>query len=172
VRRLATADRVREFLRRLGRQAREPATIYLTGGATAVLIGWRDSTIDIDIKLVPEHDNLLREVPVLKERLEINVELASPDLFLPVPEGWEERSPWEMTEGRLVVRHFDLCAQAMSKLERGHDRDLGDVRELLARGLVTPDELQRMLEAIEPELYRFPAVDPRSLRRAVERLSG
>jgi len=95
------------------------------------------------------------------------VELASPDLFLPVRPGWEDRSPWELSEGPLTVRHFELVAQALGKIERGHDRDLSDVAALLRRGLVTPAALRIELAPVEPELYRFPAVDPPSLRRAV-----
>ena len=35
----------------LGRVARSEHTVYLVGGATAVLEGWRGSTVDIDIDL-------------------------------------------------------------------------------------------------------------------------
>jgi hypothetical protein len=169
MRRLATADRIRGFLARLGQHAPEPATAYLTGGSTAVLLGWRDSTVDIDLKLVPDSDAILRMIPPLKEELEVNVELASPDLFIPVPPGWEEHSPLEMTEGRLTVRHFDLTAQAVAKLERGHARDLDDVQTMLDRQLVSRQGVLAYLDEIEPDLYRFPAVDPPTLRRAVER---
>lgn len=168
MRRLASAERIRAFLVRLGSLARSPATAYLTGGSTAVLLGWRESTIDIDLKLVPDSGELLRALPALKEALEINVELASPDLFIPVPRGWEDRCPWEATQGRLTVRHFDLTAQAVAKLERGHARDLADVDAMLDRGLISPSGLVSFLDAIEPELYRFPAIDPPTLRRAVD----
>ncbi len=168
MRRLATAERVRSFLSRLGGAAHEPATAYLTGGSTAVLLGWREGTIDIDLKLVPDSGALLRAVPRLKEELEVNVELASPDLFIPVPPGWENRSPLEATHGMLTVRHFDLTAQAVAKLERGHARDRDDVQAMLDRGLVTGEGLLAFLGAIEDELYRFPAIDPPSFRRAVE----
>ena len=57
--------------------------VYLTGGACAVLQGWRDSTLDVDLKLVPDSDALLQAIPRLKESLEINVELAAPDQFIP-----------------------------------------------------------------------------------------
>src|SRR5207245_1676000 len=118
-------------------------------GATAVLEGWRESTIDVDIKLVPETDAVLRAVPSLKEELELNVELASPDLFLPVPPGWEDRSPFVTAEGSLTVRHFDLVSQALSKVERGHSRDRRDVMEMLRRGLVTKAALLEALDTIE-----------------------
>ncbi len=34
-------------------------------------------------------------------------------------------------------------------------------------GAVQPSELARLLAAIEPDLYRFPAVEPDALRAAV-----
>jgi len=43
-----------------GNQAEEKARVYFTGGATAVLLGWRASTIDIDLQIVPDQDRLLR----------------------------------------------------------------------------------------------------------------
>ena len=49
MRRLATGERIRAFFDWLGQRATEPAIVYLTGGATAVLMGWRDATIAIDL---------------------------------------------------------------------------------------------------------------------------
>jgi hypothetical protein len=95
MRALADADRIRKFMQVLAADAREEGRVYFTGGATAVLSGWRPSTIDVDLKLVPEQDALLRAIPRLKEQLQLNVELASlasPVDFIPVPPGWEDRS--------------------------------------------------------------------------------
>jgi hypothetical protein len=91
--------RLRELARSLGRVARGPTRIYLTGGATAVLEGWRGSTVDVDLRFEPDVDELLREIPHLKERLGINVELASPPDFIPELPGWRERSPLVFQEG-------------------------------------------------------------------------
>jgi hypothetical protein len=154
----------------LGRDVRGEHTVYLVGGATAVLEGWRDSTIDIDIAL-PDRvagDEVLRALPRIKDELELNVELASPADFVPVPEGWEGRSRSVGREGSVTFLHFDLYSQALAKLERGHDRDLEDVSAMLARGLVERERLRACFGEIEPELYRFPAVDPASFRRRVE----
>jgi hypothetical protein len=172
MRRRTDADALRRFLRELGRAARRPATVYLVGGATAVLEGWRPTTIDIDIRLEPEHDELLRALPELKERLELNVELASPLDFLPEPPGWRDRSPFVMQEGPLTIRHLDHAMQALAKLERGFDQDIRDVEAMVERGLVDPATLRAALAAIEPELYRFPTVDGKALRAAVEGLTG
>ena len=99
MRRVAPRDRIHSFLRALGRRTTDPARIYLVGGATAVLVGWRESTIDIDLKLVPDRDELLATIARLEEELAVNVELASPDLFIPVAPGWEDRSPWLRRKG-------------------------------------------------------------------------
>jgi len=156
----------------LGDAAPEEGVCYLTGGATAVLLGWRSTTLDVDIALDPEQDGVLRAIPRLKEELAVNVELASPADFIPVPDGWRERSLLVERSGRLTFRHFDLYSQALAKLERGHEQDVADVNELLARGLVEPRRLLAGFDEIEPELYRFPAVDPQDFRRSVEAAVG
>ncbi len=138
MRELADGDRIRRFLRALGRGADREGACYLTGGATAVLRGWRASTIDVDILLTPETETLLRAIQRLKEELQVNVKLASPADFIPVPADWEGRSIFEATEGRLTVYHFDPYAQALAKLERGHTQDLGDVEAMIQRGLIVP----------------------------------
>ena len=170
MRNLADEARIDQFMRALGRAAKSEGRVYLTGGATAVLHGWRESTIDIDIKVVPDNDELLREIPKLKERLNLNVELAAPSDFIPVPDGWEKRSPLIRREGQISFHHFDPVAQALAKAERGHDQDLRDVQQMIASGMIDPVEAIAQFEATEPELYRFPAIDPDSFRRSVEKL--
>ena len=172
MRRLVDAERIRRFMRALGARSLEDGTCFLAGGATAVLVGWRDSTIDIDLRFVPEQEALLRALPELKEELELNVELAWPGDFIPLPSGWEERSPFVTREGRLTFRHLDPYAQALAKIERGHTRDLEDVAAMQARGLVESPLLLERYAEIEPELYRFPAVHPSTFRAAVERVAS
>jgi hypothetical protein len=172
MRELADSTRIEQFMRALGEAARTEGRVYLTGGATAVLHGWRETTIDVDIKFMPDRDELLREIPRLKEELDLNVELAAPSDFIPVPAGWEDRSPLIGNEGKLAFHHFDPVAQALAKAERGHDQDRRDVQEMIAHGLVDPAEALAQFESIESELYRFPAIDPVSFRKAVDELFG
>jgi len=172
MRELADSERIRRFMRELGREADADVACYLTGGATAVLLGWRRSTIDVDIRLVPDSDRLLRALQRIKDELRINVELASPADFIPVLPGWEERSRFEAREGRVSFYHFDLTAQVLAKLERGHAQDVGDVEAMIERGLVDPAGALSYFEQIEPELYRFPAIDARAFRRRVEEAFG
>lgn len=155
-------------MRALGGAARTEGECYLAGGATAVLFGWRESTIDVDLQLVPELDEVMRALPALKEELEVNIELVSPADFVPALPGSEERRVHIGSEGGLTFFHVDPYLQALAKLERGHTRDLEDVQAMLERGLVAQDRLLELYEAVEDELYRYPAVNPATLRNAVE----
>jgi hypothetical protein len=140
----------------------------LTGGATAVIEGSRESTVDVDLRLEPECDELLRLLDGFKGRLTINVELVSPPDFIPELPRWRNRSPFLYREGNVDVHHFDPHSQALSKIEPSFDRDLADVRAMLAAGLVERRQLQMLFRLIERELFRYPAVDPIAFRRRLE----
>ena len=170
MRKLADAARVGALMKALGRAAREPARVYFTGGATAVLLGWRPTTIDVDLRIEPESDALLRSIPELKERLEINVELACPSDFIPELPGWKERSEFVAQEGNLSFYHYDPYSQALSKVERSHERDIEDVRRMIESGRVDPVRALELFAQIEGQLYRYPAIDPASFRRKAERM--
>jgi hypothetical protein len=170
MRRPVDAEKVRRFMRALGPEAEKDIRLYFTGGTTAVLFGWRSSTVDIDLKLEPDSDRVLRALPRLKETLEVNVELAAPDHFIPEVPGWKDRSVFIGREGRISFYHYDLYSQALSKIERGHSMDLADVGTMVEEGLIDRQELLRRFEQIEPNLHTFPAIDPVSFRKAVEDL--
>ena len=120
MRQVVTRATVHRLLEQLGRLARDPVRLYLTGGATALLHGWRDSTIDVDLCFEPEQDAILREFPAIKEALDINIELARPADFIPEVPGWHERSLFIGQFGKLAAYHFDPYSQSLSKIERGH----------------------------------------------------
>lgn len=172
MRRAADADRIHRLLAELGAAAINESALYLVGGATAVLHGWRSTTIDVDIHLEPETDDILRAIPLLKDSLEINVELASPADFIPELPGWRDRSPFVDRIGRLTVRHYDPYAQLLAKIERDHALDRTDVHELLERGLVDRRRATELFAAIEPHLFRYPAIDPNAFRRRVDATLG
>ncbi len=80
---LANKKKIQEFMRSFGRSARTDSRVYFTGGVTAVLLGWRDTTIDVDLRFDPELDEMFRSIPLIKEELQLNVELAAPSDFIP-----------------------------------------------------------------------------------------
>jgi hypothetical protein len=172
MRKLADASRIRAFMSALAERAPAECRVYFTGGASAVLEGWRRETVDADLLLVPDSDSLLQRIPELKETLHINVELASPAHFIPELAGWEERSRFIERIGQVSFYHYDFYAQALAKVERGEQKDLGDVRAMIERGLVAPSRLWDHFLRIEPQLYRFPAISPAAFRRALESAVG
>ncbi len=99
--------------------------------------------------------------------IDINVELASPDQFIPAVPGWRERSLSIARHGQIEFFHYDPYGQTLSKLQRRHDRDIQDARSFLRDGLIDVARLLEMFEQIEPELIRYPAVDAASFRSAV-----
>lgn len=166
----ADADRarVRRLLSELGRHGHRGDRIYVSGGTSAIVVGWREFTQDVDVRIEAEDDEtLLRAIATLKDRLDLNVELAGPLDFLPEPPGWRERSPYIDRFGNLDVFHTDFALQALAKLERGLQRDLDDVEAMLGRGLTSVEAINTTFAAIEPDLYRFPAVDAGGLREVV-----
>lgn len=171
MRELTDAVRLHQFMRALGRRARTSGRIYLVGGGSAVLMNWRATTIAIDIELDPALEPLLKEVPALKEELQINVELASPSHFIPPVPGWQDRSPFIVREWLVDFHHYDFYAQALSKIERAHARDEEDVREMARRRLIDPKRLLEMFDQIAPELYRYPAIEPARFRRSVRQVA-
>jgi len=167
----ADRARIERLLAALGRRGRSGDRLYLSGGTSAVLLGWRRFTQDVDLRIESDDDApLLRAIAELKERLDVNVELAGPLDFLPAPPGWRERSPYVGRWGVVDVYHIDFTLQALAKLERGLERDLGDVRAMLDRRLTSVAAITEAFEAIAPELYRFPAVDADELRAVVQQL--
>lgn len=159
-------------MKAVSEHAASECRVYFTGGASAVLEGWRAATVDADIEVVPDSDRLLRHIPEIKEALSINVELASPAHFIPEVPGWETRSRFIERIADVSFYHYDFYAQALSKIERGEQKDRLDVKEMLARGLVEPARLWTCFRQIEPKLYRFPAISPLAFRRSLEAAVG
>jgi hypothetical protein len=168
MRRKVTVERLKKFMDELAAAARSPGKVYFAGGATALLLGFREQTIDVDIKLDPEPGGVFEAIAQLKNRLDLNVELASPDDFIPATPDWREKSPLIASVGKVEFFHYYLVLQALAKLERGNEQDIEDVRSLLQGGYVTTEGLIRKFAQIEPELIRYPAVDAADFRKKVE----
>lgn len=163
------SQKIEKLMQVLGKEAQGAGCIYFTGGASALLIGWRSSTVDVDIRLDPEPPGIFQAIAKLKQELNINIELASPQDFLPPLPGWRDRSVFIGKQGQISFYHYDFTAQALSKLSRGFDRDIKDVQAMYEQKLLSLRELRDCFEAIAPELIRFPSLDTDVLRSKVEK---
>ena len=161
-------EKLESLMLAMGRRVKSAGKIYLTGGATALLHGWRTMTVDVDLKADPEPGGFFEAIAVLKDELAVNIELASPSDFIPELPNWRERSLFIARHGLVDFYHYDPYSQALSKLERGHTRDLTDVTAMLHAGLITRDALWQQFLRIESQLIRYPALDPGSFHSVVE----
>lgn len=155
-----TLEKLHKFFQRIGQAAKSPGTLYITGGATALLLGIRDQTVDIDIKFDPEPMAVFDAINNLKQDLDLNVELASPDQFVPPLPGWRERSVLISKEGPVEIRHYDFYAQALAKIERGFEQDILDVEALVRHKVIEPQSLLTKFDEIRDDLKKYPAINP------------
>ena len=158
--------RVHYFLVKLGMAFRHPARLFLVGGTTLVYEGLREQSLDIDIsyEVAVEHETAFSSaIQSLKEELQVNVELASPGDFIPLPAGWKDRAKFVGRFGQVDVFHFDLYSTALSKIERGREGDFQDVLAMLRASQIEIVELRAAFENI------MPRVEAESLKRNPER---
>ncbi|HEX7237707.1 MAG TPA: hypothetical protein VF405_12145 [Gammaproteobacteria bacterium] len=160
---------MQSLMRELARSARpkESYRVYLVGGGTAGLEGWRDSSIDAD--LYAAQDDIFRDVQAIKERLRLNIELARPEDFVPPLEGTDMRHVFIETVGDVSFYHYDPYAQLLSKIVRGFARDLTDARAFVTSGMVDPQRFVELVAAIPDKVYsKYPRLSPQAVRAAVE----
>ena len=56
-------------------------------------------------------------------------------------------------------------------MQRRHERDLQDIQSFLRDGLIQIDRLPELFHLIEPQLIRYPAIDPQAFRDSVTKFS-
>jgi hypothetical protein len=77
MRALVDPSKIRHLMREIGRRVRGPGRVYLVGGASALLEGWRSTTVDVDLKLDPEPAGIFEAIGEIKADLDVNVELST-----------------------------------------------------------------------------------------------
>lgn len=160
-------ERIERLMAELGSAVRSAGSVYFTGGVSAVLLGWREMTMDVDLKAEPEPAGFFEALPHLKDTLDINIELAAPDQFVPMLPGWQGRSRFIARHGPVSFHHYDFYAQALAKIERDHARDRHDVAQMLATGLIERVRLREFFEETEAQLIRYPAIEAATFRQRV-----
>jgi len=125
---------------------RKSYRVYFVGGGTAVLAGWRKSTIDAD--LAADDDAIFRDVQGMKERLQLNIEFARPEDFVPPLKRSKERHVFIETIGRVAFYHYDPYAQMLSKVIRGFNRDMQDAHGFIRSGMVDPVAFRTLVQGI------------------------
>ncbi len=144
------------FLVQVGR-TRQPGRLYLTGGAALVHKGIRPGqTLDIDIQITIDPANLMTRIAQLKQRLNINVEFASPGDFIPLPSQWETRSEFIRRYDQVDVFYFDWYSLALSKMQRANQQDVMDVQLLLGQQHINVADLDVLCQDVCQKIGKPP----------------
>jgi Nucleotidyltransferase of unknown function (DUF6036) len=139
---------IEQFLVQVGR-TRQPGRLYLTGGAALVHRGIRPGqTLDIDIQITIDPANLTAQIAQLKQKMNINIEFASPSDFIPLPAQWEARSEFINRYGQVDVFYLDWYSIALSKMQRANRQDVVDVQLLVRQGFVDVSELDLLYQDV------------------------
>lgn len=148
------------FLQRLGECYRRPGQVYLVGGSSLILVGGKESTLDIDLQFTvdpADHGDFIRCLRQVSRELNLAVEQASPEQFIPLPAGYQERSQFIGRYAALDVFHFDFYSLALSKLYRGNQKDFTDVLAMVRRQIISFVRLEGYYQEILPRLETFSA---------------
>lgn len=151
----------------LGERVDRPLRLYLLGGSAMLLLGSPRATTDIDYDLAVEDldpATIRQTLAELADRLHLDLEFVPLAEFVPLPAGFAQRHRFVQRWGTVEIWIFDPYSLALSKIARGFETDLEDVRFLVHQGLVTIVELRRMFEAILPRSWDAD-IDPTEFRQ-------
>ena len=164
-----TSDGLKSLMKELARSSADSQSsrVFIVGGGTAVLAGWRASTIDADLH--SDSEEAFRDIQAIKERLQLNVEFVRPEQFVPELAGSETRHVFIESIGSVSFFHYDPSAQLLSKIVRGFNRDLEDARNFLASGMVDGERFRSLVYQIPEAAYSlYPALSRAAVMGAVD----
>jgi hypothetical protein len=167
-----TLPRIENFLQRLGEACSQPTGLYLLGGTALYLLGNSRSTKDIDYvgdDIPSPNDTFALLIQKIAKELQIDVEAVPIEGFLPIPDGSTERHIRLDNYGLLNVYVYDPYTIALSKLDRGFDTDLDDVKFLITQGLVNLSILESQVPALEAQAAPY-LIDVQVFRRNFQAL--
>lgn len=163
-----TRERLYSLMKELAARAPRRGTfsVYVVGGGTAVYEGWRQSSIDVD--LYSQQESVFRSIQEIKEQLNVNVEFARPEDFVPPLRGSADRHLFIETIRPVSFYHYDPYSQVLSKVVRGFERDLGDAGAFVRGGMVETTKLRNLVASIPDSAYaRYPNLSRKGVESAV-----
>jgi hypothetical protein len=147
---------IREFFEQLGNRYPEQATLYLLGGSALILLGSARETLDIDYVGDDVHKNEFQiAIEKIANELGLDTEAVPIEHFIPLPEGHEQRKIHIGQYGKVNVYVMDPYSIALSKLDRGSDRDLDDLVFLIRHSQVNMDDLEQILKTALSRAGKF-----------------
>ncbi len=157
----ATRADIEKFLKALGKAFRKPGRLYIAGGAALVHMGLRSgSTLDIDVVIeATDEDEMVTAIRRLVEQMQLNIEFSSPGDFIPLPSQWMAQARYIGRYGSIDAFYFDFYSLALSKISRGSDRDLIDVKLLVQQKIITLEGLDTAYNEVLPRMGKRPYIN-------------
>lgn len=121
-----------------------------------LFLGSSRETMDIDYVSDDIHKNDFQiTVEEVARELGLETEAVPIERFIPLPEGNEQRKIFIGQYGNVTAYVLDPYSIALSKLDRGSDRDLDDLVFLIRHNHVNAEELERILKDALPHAGKF-----------------
>ena len=157
----ATRADIEKFLKALGKAFRKPGRLYIAEGAALVHMGLRSgSTLDIDVVIeATDEDEMVTAIRRLVDQMQLNIEFSSPGDFIPLPSQWMAQARYIGRYGSIDAFYFDFYSLALSKISRGSDRDLIDVKLLVQQRIITLEGLDTTYNEVLPRMGKRPYIN-------------
>jgi hypothetical protein len=153
-----TSHIINNFFEKLSDTWEKPAEIYLLGGSALCMLGSPRETLDVDYTVDPTTDDQILlddKIHQIASDLKIDIESVPLQEFIPLPAGAPSRRIFIGNHGKIRVYVFDPYSIALSKIARGFDDDLEDVRYMLKQGLIKIADLELFFRSILPEAGKY-----------------
>lgn len=151
-----SAEHIHQFLAELAARYTRPATLLLLGGGALCLLGSERPTADIDYVGDDLRKNELQKVIAqLADEQGLIIDPVPISQFVPVPVDADKRRIFIGRFGQIVVYILDPYVIALSKLDRGFDSDIDDIRFLLRKNLISFEQLEAVVQIALQNAARF-----------------
>lgn len=150
-----TRSQLKKIFKRIDGRMKKSVDIYIIGGASAILgynVIKETNDIDVDGDIDSDFQRLfLEEVSALG----LDIYLSSRGVFSP-PDGYRERmKSEEFPKGKLRVWYLDQYDLAISKVERGLEKDYEDIKRVHQR---SPYDRERLIQIFNTEYIAVSAI--------------
>lgn len=106
-----------------------------------------------------DEDEMITAIRRIVEQMQINVEFASPGDFIPIPTQWVAQAKYIGRYGSIEAFYFDFYSLALSKIARGSDRDLINVKLLVQQKVITLEGLDATYKEVLPRMGKRPYIN-------------
>ncbi len=154
-----TVEQLEELFSRIDARLKKKINLFIIGGASAILgynVTKATNNVDIDGDIDEELNSIFSEEA---KKLKMDLYLSSRGgVFFP-PDGYRSRSKFkDFKKNNLRVWYLDKYDLAISKIERGLEKDYEDIERIHAK---SPLELDRIIQIFNDEYINVVATGNR-----------